>query len=112
MPTRALLFFIFCHVPTVFPMCPGDGHPVAHRGDVQFSKETTMNNQKNSNSTNGTDSRVHQFSFDFIVTENISIKEIEKRIINQLCNEGIDGVAVVGNPGLTDASWSKSEYGL
>lgn len=55
---------------------------------------------------------VHQFSFDFLVTENISMKEIEKRIINQLCKEGIDGVAVVGNPGLTDASWSKSEYGL
>lgn len=67
-----------------------------------------MNNQQ----INGTDSRVHQFSFDFIVTENISMKEIESRIINQLCAVGIDGVTVVGNPGLTDASWSKSEYGL
>ena len=69
-----------------------------------------MNNQ--TTSTNGTDSRVHQFGFDFIVTENISIKEIEQRIINQLCMVGIDGIEVVGNPGLTDASWSKSEYGL
>ena len=67
-----------------------------------------MNNKQ----INGTDSRVHQFSFDFIVTENISMKEIESRIINQLCMVGIDGVVVVGNPGLTDASWSKSEYGL
>lgn len=67
-----------------------------------------MKNQKN----NGADSRVHQFGFDFIVTDNISIEEIEKRIIKQLCEGGIDGVKVVGNPGLTDASWSKSEYGL
>lgn len=69
-----------------------------------------MNNQ--TTSTNGTDSRVHQFGFDFIVTENISIAEIEERIINQLCMVGIEGIEVVGNPGLTDASWSKSEYGL
>ena len=67
-----------------------------------------MINQK----LNSTDSRVHQFSFDFIVTENISMKEIESRIINQLRMVGIDGVIVVGNPGLTDASWSQSEYGL
>jgi hypothetical protein len=58
------------------------------------------------------DSRVHQFGFDFIVTENISIKEIESRIINQLCMAGIEGIEVVGNPGLTGASWSKPEYGL
>ncbi len=57
-------------------------------------------------------SRIHQFSFDFIVTENISMKEIEDRIINHLCMVGIDGIEVVGNPGLTDASWSKSEYGM
>ena len=67
-----------------------------------------MDNQK----INSKDNRVHQFGFDFIITENISIEEIEQRIINQLTMVGIDGVEVVGNPGLTDASWSKSEYGL
>ena len=66
----------------------------------------------NNHQINGTDARVHQFGFDFIVTDNISIEEIEKRIINRLYNGGIEGIKVVGNPGLTDASWSKSEYGL
>lgn len=71
-----------------------------------------MFTNKRKTSTDDTDTRVHQFSFDFIITENISVKEIEDRIVNQLCKVGIDGVAVVGNPGLTDASWSQSEYGL
>lgn len=60
---------------------------------------------------NNADDRVHQYSFDFLVTENISMREIEARITAQLEDVGIDGVEFV-NGGLTDASWSKKEYGL
>ena len=56
------------------------------------------------------DGRVHQYSFDFIITGNASLKDIEKRITKELGL--VDGISVVGNPGLQDASWTPGEYGL
>ena len=95
---------------SVFVKSVDDGKNVAICADVLLEPgEYTLSED---GSVMPVESRVHQFSFDFIVTENISIKEIEQRIINQLCMVGIDGVEVVGNPGLTDTSWTKSEYGL
>lgn len=58
------------------------------------------------------DDRVHSFSFDFTIQPRagLSVGEAEQRIINEI--ELIEGITVVGNPGLGDTSWTKEEYGL
>ena len=56
------------------------------------------------------DNRVHSYSFDFVITKDDSVNDIEDRILNEITL--IDGIEVVGNPGINNTSWTKEEYGI
>lgn len=53
------------------------------------------------------DGRVHQFVFDFVITEDISLADAEKRIREALGN--VDEIELVSE-GNSETSWSDTEY--
>ena len=54
--------------------------------------------------------RVYSYSFDYIITKGDTVDDVEDRILNEI--QLIDGIEVVGNPGINNTSWSKEEYGI
>lgn len=54
--------------------------------------------------------RVYSYSFDYIITKGDTVNDVENRILNEI--QLIDGIEVVGNPGINNTSWSKEEYGI
>lgn len=54
--------------------------------------------------------RVYSYGFDYIITKGDSVDDVENRILNEI--QLIDGIEVVGNPGINNTSWSKEEYGI
>jgi len=56
------------------------------------------------------DDKVYSYSFDYIITGNDTVNDVEDRILREL--ELIDGIELVGNPGINNTSWTKEEYGI
>lgn len=80
---------------------------LADLGDVLKDGYFAESKSKSEGRPKATDGRVHQFVFDFVITGNDTLSDVEDRIRNEI--DLIDGIAKVSN-GDSETSWPEAEY--
>lgn len=80
---------------------------LADLGDTLKDGYFAESKSKSEGRPKATDGRVHQFVFDFVITGNDTLSDVEDRIRNEI--DLIDGIAKVSN-GDSETSWSEAEY--
>lgn len=80
---------------------------LADLGDALKDGYFAESKTKSEGRPKATDGRVHQFVFDFVITGNDTLSDVEDRIRNEI--DLIDGIAKVSN-GDSETSWPEAEY--